>query len=39
MPTAVKDPCTLPPQWVLEDVIDGFGNIEKARELRASTSE
>jgi N-methylhydantoinase B len=28
-----RDPRTRPPEWVLDDVIDGFVSIEKAREL------
>ncbi len=28
-----RDPKTRPPEWVLDDVIDGFVSIEKAREL------
>jgi N-methylhydantoinase B len=30
-----EDPRTRPPEWVLEDVIDGFVSIEAARELYA----
>jgi N-methylhydantoinase B len=30
-----EDPRTRPPDWVLEDVIDGFVSIEAARELYA----
>jgi N-methylhydantoinase B len=28
-----RDPLGRPPEWVLDDVVDGFVSIEKAREL------